>query len=102
MYNNCIFFQIIQEKKAKIRNILEKKVLQKPELSINVLKMKIPSFDYSSLKTDMIIDNNDFKNVSLMKRDTKKIDKFENFHFGNSLILNSPKIYDKCVLVLSE
>ena len=65
------FFQIIQEEKAKIRNILEKKVLQKPELSINVLnKMKIPSFDYSSLKTDMIIVNNDFKNVSLMKRDT--------------------------------
>ena len=85
------FFQIIQEKKAKIRNILEKKVLQKPELSINVLKMKIPSFDYSSLKTDMIIDNNDLKNVSLMKRDTKKIDKFENFHCGNSLFQNLPR-----------
>ena len=62
------FFQIIQEKKAKIRNILEKKVLQKPELSINVLKMKIPSFDYSSLKTDMIIDNNDFKKCVLNEK----------------------------------
>ena len=52
--------------------------------------MKIP-FDYSSFKTDMVIDNKDFKNVSLMKRDTKKIDKFENFLCGNSLFQNLPR-----------
>ena len=44
-----------------------------------LIEMISPSFDYSSLKTDVIIDDNDLKNVSLMKRETKMIDKYDKF-----------------------